>query len=650
MALSAANPSQIKANLGSDSHRKIRIIGKIRASTDEEIESSNANGVVKPWISVQKPNGESSDSVTISFGDQTTSRKESYKLDFCYEKNEDVSQIFSREIKPLLSGIFHGLNASIIAYGARGGGKTYTIQGSDEKPGLALLAMAEILSMSKEIGNLVTISCYEIYQDHIYDLLEHKEQEVLVLEDAVGRIQLKGLSQASSDSIYEHFPQKGINNVNRRSHNGLIVYVSCNERDSDTHIVGKMNFVDLAGYEDTKRKSNDGHHLVEGTRINKSIYTFQNVVYALNANESHVPYRESKLTRVLQDSLGGTSTTLMINCLNPSFCQDTIYTVSLASRSCLVVNSVCSDSTKKTKTGTTSMTFLSSPKTRRPQTLSTSIRKHGSSRLHLTEKKACGVPSAMKERKLFDEVNPIISSEQENSVSDASSAITPPALKEEISLSAPPKTIDSPTQNENDVFPPNEHSHPDISIGMIYGSKVNTSLEEDYKIDVEKKSSLINESGSPPLSARLRELSNSLKSLCYSTPLSIKMPQEVGNSCNNQVCTNIMEPKTPGVENRLRFNDNWEMTNIASPLETLNMRSSGIKKSLVREHLQFLNTASKEELKGLKGIGEKRANYILELRERSPEAFKDLNDLRDIGLSTKQINGMMKKVAGELFD
>ncbi|KAF8399801.1 hypothetical protein HHK36_015672 [Tetracentron sinense] len=304
MALSAVNASQLKANLGSDSHRKIRIVGKIRASTDEETESSNANGVVKPWISVQKPNGESSDSVTISFEDRTTSRKESYKLDFCYEQNEDVSQIFSGEIKPL---------------------------GSDEKPGLEPLAMAEILSMSKEIGNLVTISCYEIYQDHIYDLLEHKEQEVLVLEDAVGRINSKDFlrqvqivpmkSIIEFSNLYLHNctlrkpSQKGINNVNRRSHNGLIVYVSCNERDSDTHIVGKMNFVDLADYEDTKRKSNDGHHLVESTRINRSLYTFQNVVYALNANESLVPYRESKLTHMLQDSLGGTSTTLMIYCL-----------------------------------------------------------------------------------------------------------------------------------------------------------------------------------------------------------------------------------------------------------------------------------------------------------------------------------------------
>lgn len=65
--------------------------------------------------------------------------------------------------------------------------------------------------------------------------------------------------------------------------------------------------------------------------------------------------------------------------------------------------------------------------------------------------------------------------------------------------------------------------------------------------------------------------------------------------------------------------------------------------------MKFLNTASKDKLKEIKGIGEKRATYILALREESPEPFKDLDDLKDIGLSAKQIKGMMKKVAGDLF-
>lgn len=81
----------------------------------------------------------------------------------------------------------------------------------------------------------------------------------------------------------------------------------------------------LTGYEDARRKSSDGLSLVETCKLNKSIYALLNVVHALSANESHVPFRESKLTRILQDSLGGESRVLMVTCLvrllvNVSFC------------------------------------------------------------------------------------------------------------------------------------------------------------------------------------------------------------------------------------------------------------------------------------------------------------------------------------------
>ena len=154
-------------------------------------------------------------------------------MDYCYEQNEENEVIFSREVKPLISGVFNGCNSTIIAYGARNTGKTSVIQvgsillkfsfvtnvdssivffgitcilllkhhwilkGSCEKPGLAALAMTEILSMAEENGKSVAISFYEVHQDRICDLLDSKQQAVFVLEDAQGRIQLKGLSRVS---------------------------------------------------------------------------------------------------------------------------------------------------------------------------------------------------------------------------------------------------------------------------------------------------------------------------------------------------------------------------------------------------------------------------------------------------------------------
>ncbi|XP_019051393.1 PREDICTED: kinesin-like protein KIN-10C isoform X2 [Nelumbo nucifera] len=627
MASSTEDSVQVRANLGSDSRRKVRIVAKIRDSTDLEVQSSNGSPACR--IFVQKPEPQSSEGVTISFTDQpTTSRKESYKLDYCYDQNEDIGKMFSREVKPLVSGIFRGLNASVLAYGAKGSGKTYTIQGSNEKPGLGPLAMEEILSIAEETGSSITMSWYEVYQDHVYDLLEPKRQEVLVLEGAGGRIQLKGLSQIPVKSISDfnkiYFPactsrkpaQKHTNDVPHKSHKGLIIYVSANDKDSNTNLVGKMNFVDLAGF--------------ESTRMNKSLYALQNVVHALNANE-RVPYRESKLTRMLQDTLGGTSQILMVTCLNPYPCQDTIYTVSFASRSCQV-GKICLD-TKRTMTVTRSALY--SPKSGRPLSLSsTSAKKHNILQSKFMEKKANFVSSEMKARKLFDGANPANSSVQESSSSDIassvkhsiqeesclseiSSAIVPlPLQEEEVSLTIASKEIEPFPENEA-ISLQNEYKHPDITSVSACDTTMLIAPEEEKE----------NNSDSPPLSERLRELSNSLKSLCSSTPLSIKMPQESNNPCNSQVFVDVMEPKTPRTEQCLRFNDNLELANIGTPRGKFNLCSSGLKNSLVREYLRFLNTADKEELKGMKGIGEKRANYILELRDELPEPFKDLDDL-----------------------
>lgn len=155
------------------------------------------------------------------------SRKECYKLDYCYEQNEGNGIIFAREVKPLISEVFNGINATIVACGAKGSGKTrviqveiksslvlfflyftcglcmddaylwnkFTMKGSYEEPGLAALAVDEILSISEKMGKSITISFYEIFQDRVYDLLDPKQQEVQILENGQGKIQLKGLSQ-----------------------------------------------------------------------------------------------------------------------------------------------------------------------------------------------------------------------------------------------------------------------------------------------------------------------------------------------------------------------------------------------------------------------------------------------------------------------
>ncbi|KAL0542062.1 hypothetical protein IC582_022151 [Cucumis melo] len=707
--------SSSRALKGFKEGRKVRVIAKIKSLPGQEIDG----GSTASWISVNKPDGDASESVTISFGDQPVSRKETYEVDYCYEQNEDTENIFTREVKSLIPGIFDGHHATVIAYGARGTGKTSTIQGTIEKPGLASLTINELLLMAKEKGKSVSISYYEVYMDYVYDLLDPKRATVLVLDNGQGKIQLKGLSRIPVKSLSDFHGlyfvgssshkqgQKNTNEPPPRSHRGLIVHISStNETASDTRFVSKMNFVDMAGYEDARRRSTDGTSLVENSKINKSIYALLNVASALNSNDNHVPYRESKLTRILQDSLGGAqSRILMISCLNSSFCQDSIYMANLAARSCQVTKRVASSAIRKMKSSTNSVVH-SSLKNQIPKSVSATAKKQTISRFSFSEKKASvsTTSSAMKGRKLFDDATSYLGKlDKETKLSSASSRrerlknggpisvvdqVKPlscsikleeestSALEKELSvaeISNSVETIIMPEGVSNSNQEP-ERIDNDMNVLSANGGQ-NINEEKNYSminiddipaestpevtsstslfavqsscLDKENSSYMINEESSPPISARLQALSNSLRLLCSSTP-TCKIPVS-DDPCGLVSTDAVTEQQTPKMERSLQVYDEEADANPTTPWERLSKRSTGLQKLLVEDLLRFINTASKEELKQLNGIGEKRATAIIELREESPEPFKSLDDLMEIGLSAKQIKGLMKKEAGELL-
>ncbi|XP_057815899.1 kinesin-like protein KIN-10C isoform X2 [Cryptomeria japonica] len=690
-----------------DLESKVRVVVRIRPFLAYEIEAAQGNP--KPCLTITKPNGILEKEDTLHLQDVKTSRSESYKFDFCYGQEDEVGQIFLREVDPILPVLFRGSNATVFAYGATGSGKTYTMQGTEERPGLMPLAMRSIISMAECTGSTIEISYYEVYMDRCYDLLvEQKSKEIPVLEDSEGRVQLRGLAQVPVKSL-EEFQEvfsygcmrrkvghTGLNDVSSRSHGVLMISVSSDDGNPDMPLVGKLNLIDLAGNEDNRRSGNEGIRLTESVKINQSLFALSNVIHALNANESRVPYRDSKLTRILQDSLGGNSRALMIACLNPSSFQEALHTVSLAARSRQIGNHVSLEGKQDSPRPKMDMNARlnawleakgkTNGKAATPGSLSAAkiVSKQTPNRLHsvLKARTTNGSGLSTPKGRLFGTARRVkIASTEEipeaNSPKDGQQA--------DLQSFSPQKSNNCSTTGGTD------EASQSNSLTCAQSDVEYNTLLDDKSSDKENRvvKEYVLEGSSPPLSARLKQLQSAFKemltpkdsSVDQILPLNVtpykssgvtssKAEQIFPSSCSKccgiplsnteqtlpmnftsglkscEVTLEAATPSTPLVEQRGILEEN---SRTGTPLSKWSVRSSGLKRTLAQEYLNFLNTASREELLELKGIGERRADHILELRETSPEALKELHDLEKIGLSSKQIQNMFKSTARQVF-
>nr|DAD38666.1 TPA_asm: hypothetical protein HUJ06_012988 [Nelumbo nucifera] len=682
---------------------KVRVIVRVRPFLLSEIESKGGNPI--PCVSVVSPENGSDQEVSVYLKDYETSRNECYKLDSFYgQENDNVSQIFQKEVSPLIPGIFDGRNATIFAYGATGSGKTFTMQGTDELPGLMPLTMSEVLSLCERTGCSAEISYYEVYLDRCHDLLEPKVKEISVLEDKDGQVQLRGLSRvpvASMSNFHQIFSSgvqrrkvahTSLNDVSSRSHGVLVILVSTPSGDGSGNVVkGKLNLIDLAGNEDNRKTCNEGIRLQESAKINQSLFALSNVIYALNNNKARVPYRESKLTRILQDSLGGKSRSLMVACLNPGEYQESVNTVSLAARSRQISNYVPSaqkqntpnvkidmeaklrawlESKGKTKNTQRSGAFASPLLSKTPNSLS-SVKKPS---LHQSSAKAkptdnqglsnakernpaAGAEASLMEEKILHKMNDsnLFSVTKDDgstiAMDDSSKDCSIGPLHADIQYNINNQGVKDHIEN-NDTDSgktsslKSETYHPG---GCLSEGKTtipcNNSVGSpliDESFHKEYKTTILSESlESIPVSQRIRALQNSLRKVLSPIHSNIKANTIENLSSKDRICFVLFEPETPKTPL-----DSSQLT--VTPLDKFNTQSANLKASLVEEYLAFLNSATREELQRLKGIGQKRAGYILQLRETSP--LKSLCDLEKIGLSSKQVHDMFRKAARGIFD
>ncbi|KAG0639910.1 P-loop containing nucleoside triphosphate hydrolase protein [Tuber brumale] len=264
-----------------------------------------------------------------------------FGFDKVFDENATQEDVYEATTKSLLDSVLDGYNATVFAYGATGCGKTHTISGTPQRPGIIFLTCAELferiglLADEKEIE--LTLSYLEIYNETIRDLLVPggSKMGLQLREDSSQNISVAGLSTHQPKNVQQVMNMILMGNQNRtmspteanatssRSHAVLQINVLQKPKTaglSENHLMATLSIIDLAGSERASVTKNRGDRLLEGANINRSLLALGNCINALcdPHKSNHIPYRDSKLTRLLKFSLGGNCKTVMIVCVSPS--------------------------------------------------------------------------------------------------------------------------------------------------------------------------------------------------------------------------------------------------------------------------------------------------------------------------------------------
>jgi len=270
-----------------------------------------------------------------------------FAFDAVYDENTIQRTFYEESCFNLVESVLEGFNGTIFAYGQTGCGKSWTMQGpadlaQPELRGVIPNAFAHIFESIKatsDVEFLVRVSYLEIYNEEIKDLLTNNPKAPVkceIKEDPGKGVFVKGLNDVVVESeqemtnalekglLYRTTAATNMNEQSSRSHSifSIVVEMSTKDKDSGKEMLraGKLNLVDLAGSERQKKTGATGDLLKEGAKINLSLSALGNVISALSDGKpgKHVPYRDSKLTRLLQDSLGGNTKTLMVAAVSPA--------------------------------------------------------------------------------------------------------------------------------------------------------------------------------------------------------------------------------------------------------------------------------------------------------------------------------------------
>ncbi|XP_013836242.1 kinesin-like protein KIF19 isoform X2 [Sus scrofa] len=267
------------------------------------------------------------------------SREKSYLFDVAFDFTATQEMVYQATTKSLIEGVISGYNATVFAYGPTGCGKTYTMLGTDHEPGIYVRTLNDLFRAIEETSDdmeyEVSMSYLEIYNEMIRDLLNPALGYLELREDSKGVIQVAGITEVSTINAKEimQLLMKGnrqrtqeptaANQTSSRSH--AVLQVAVRQRSRVRNILqevrqGRLFMVDLAGSERASQTQNRGQRMKEGAHINRSLLALGNCINALSdkSGNKYINYRDSKLTRLLKDSLGGNSRTVMIAHISPA--------------------------------------------------------------------------------------------------------------------------------------------------------------------------------------------------------------------------------------------------------------------------------------------------------------------------------------------
>uniref|UniRef100_A0A665XFJ3 Kinesin-like protein n=1 Tax=Echeneis naucrates TaxID=173247 RepID=A0A665XFJ3_ECHNA len=260
-----------------------------------------------------------------------------YMFDRVFQSNTTQEQVYNACAQKIVKDVLEGYNGTIFAYGQTSSGKTHTMEGNLHDtdcmgiiPRIVQDIFNYIYSMDENLEFHIKVSYFEIYLDKIRDLLDVSKTNLSVHEDKNRVPYVKGCTERFvcspeevMDTIDEgksnrHVAVTNMNEHSSRSHSIFLINVKQENTQTEQKLSGKLYLVDLAGSEKVSKTGAEGAVLDEAKNINKSLSSLGNVISALAEGTAYIPYRDSKMTRILQDSLGGNCRTTIVICCSPS--------------------------------------------------------------------------------------------------------------------------------------------------------------------------------------------------------------------------------------------------------------------------------------------------------------------------------------------